>query len=856
MDFYSIFLDYFKKCVKDNSPIMLDEMIVMANGKERSANSALEELRQNGLIDLKPKMNVFQPGTRLENFESITLTEKGLNEIKQLIYKENLESESTEVNQNDRLLEKIIQKEKNRIAQLSDEDKNKEIIEKILSYFKFLNTNIHNYPDGKIKSSEIKEKVKNIVSIYYEKAPQIFAQKVTKEMLEDYGYITFLYKKNSPDEYDIDKLLTSKGVGYIEQLEKDYKEKFENYFKENNKKFPGPIVSNAKFLETINNSPTQKAIESVRKFHKIFSNGQYSELIKKANIADRTVQSIPYINPITLSPNVIEVEEVEEVEEVKEDKNDKEDTETKDNKKKTYTFEGILGRNCGTIVPYYDSEQRLQEKGYIVENGIYVLRGYSKMSDLVGASIVDSNNYQRKEDLQHINDIKNFLKRSKICFLPEIILVARNNVKIEEIDLNLKGKQLGRFQNINYRKITVPSKSLYRVDGNHRLEAYDEKGKDYYIPFSIILWHVNEEEKQEESKQEEKNAIDNEAFLFYLLNAKSKPLTLEENINGIVKSDINVWKDDNIREINFIFPYLRDIYNSLNNNMIFKKSHYLDNEGQENVWSQYLNILNEIFKKENNNKQPEEEYKISFNKEQCKEIVCNTILLLNQTTRFKYLRENYKKFPQLIFYLQYLKMQDKNNEIDIEADLEDINNWAQKYKHDDYSFENPINMYENAMRQIQRGEINIFVAMPYYSNDEIKQYNSNYQKILSTIIKKNPKLNNRLKLFPIMTHEGETKNILDDIDECIENCQIFIADVSDDPLKNNVVNPNVMYELGVARQKGKPCIIIKNVKDNSDLIFDIKPMSVYFLNFDNPDVNFVPKMVEHVEAIIKKYYIS
>lgn len=526
------------------------------------------------------------------------------------------------------------------------------------------------------------------------------------------------------------------------------------------------------------------------------------------------------------------------------------------NNDESYIFEGILGRNCGTIVPYYDSEKRLQEKGYIVENGIYVLRGYSKMSDLVGASIVDSNNYQRKEDLQHINDIKNFLQRSKICFLPEIILVARNNVKIEEIDLNLKGKQLGRFQNINYRKITVPPKSLYRVDGNHRLEAYDEKGQDYYIPFSIILWHVNEEEKQEDSKQEEKNAIDNEAFLFYLLNAKSKPLTLEENIRGIVKSDVNVWQDDNIREINFIFPYLRDIYNSLNNDIIFKKSHYLDNEGQENVWSQYLNILNEIFKKENNNKQPEEEYNISFNKEQCKEIVCNTILLLNQTTRFKYLRENYKKFPQLIFYLQYLKTQDKKNEIDIEADLEDINNWAQKYKHDDHSFENPINMYENAMRQIQRGEINIFVAMPYYNYETIKQYNSNYQKIVSTIIKKNPKLNDRLKLFPIMTHKGETKNILDDIDECIENCQIFIADVSDDPLKNNVVNPNVMYELGVARQKSKPCIIIKNAKNDSDLIFDIKPMSVYFLNFDNPDVNFVPEMVEHIEEIIKKYYIS
>lgn len=845
------FLLYFAGQYAKKEDMEYDTLLEMSDNNYDLCSEVVCDMVKEGLVSGIELIET-KAGYAIGQYQGkLKLTSKGLKEIMGLFPEEKkeiideIQKGNNFIDNKEDLLENFLKKEKNRISQLSNEDKNKEIIEKILSYFKFLNANIHNYPDGKIKSSEIKEKVKNILSIYYEKAPQIFAQKVTKEMLEDYGYITFLYKKISPDEYDIDKLLTSKGASYLEQLEKDYKEKSENYCKENNIKFPDPIGSNAKILKTIKNSPTQKAIESVQNFHKIFSNEQLTELIKKANIADRAAQSITNINPITLSPNVID--------EVKEDK---EGNETKGNKKKTYTFEGILGRNCGTIVPYYDSEQRLQEKGYIVENGICVLRGYSKMSDLVGASIVDSNNYQRKEDLQHINDIKNFLQRSKISFLPEIILVARNNVKIEEIDLNLKGKQLGRFQNINYRKITVPSKSLYRVDGNHRLKAYDEKGKDYYIPFSIILWHVNEEEKQEDSKQEEKNAIDNEAFLFYLLNAKSKPLTLEENISGIVKSDVNVWKDDNIREINFIFPYLRDIFNSLNNDMIFKKSHYLDNEGQENVWSQYLNILNEIFKKENNSKQPEEEYKISFNKEQCKEIVCNTILLLNQTTRFKYLRENYKKFPQLIFYLQYLKMQDKKNEINIEADLEDINNWAQKYKHDDSSFENPINMYENAMRQIQRGEINIFVAMPYYNDDTIKQYNSNYQKIVSTIIKKNPKLNDRLKLFPIMTHKGETKNILNYIDKCIENCQIFIADVSDDPSKKNIVNPNVMYELGVARQKSKPCIIIKNAKDDSDLIFDIKPMSVYFLNFDNPDVNFVPEMIEHIEEIIKKYYIS
>ena len=504
----------------------------------------------------------------------------------------------------------------------------------------------------------------------------------------------------------------------------------------------------------------------------------------------------------------------------------KEEEEKKQKNTPSITFEGILGRNCGTITKYYDSDIRLQEKGYVVEGGTYVLRGFAKMSDLVDASIVDKKNYQRTEDIQHIKDIKDFLQKGKIHFLPEVVLVARNEVEIQEIDFNLKGKQLGRFKNINYRKIIVAPKSLYRVDGNHRLEAYEESQKNYYIPFSIILWHVDEdpEKPQEPQEKQKKNDIDNEAFLFYLLNAKSKPLTLEDNIKGIVKSDVDVWKDENIKDVNFIFPHLRGIYNDLNNDSLFKKYHYIDKKGNSNVWTQYLSILNRIFIEENKYKKIEEEYTISFDKEQCKEMVCKTILLLSQTTRFKYLREHYNKFPQLVFYLHYLKFLDTKNEIDIENDLEDINTWAEKYKHDDNSFENPINMYKNAMKQIQRGEINIFVAMPYYSKDCIKQFNLNYKKIIEEIIKKKPKLKNRLNLFPIMEHTGETKNILNYIDGCIDKCQIFIADVSDDPAKNNIVNPNVMYEIGLADAMigDKRIILLCDEKSKpEDVAFDI-----------------------------------
>ena len=90
MDFYRIFLDYFKKCVQEHVQININEMLEMAKGNENSANSALQELINNDYVTIKQKMNVFQPGTRLENLENITLNEKGYKELLNQIESEQL----------------------------------------------------------------------------------------------------------------------------------------------------------------------------------------------------------------------------------------------------------------------------------------------------------------------------------------------------------------------------------------------------------------------------------------------------------------------------------------------------------------------------------------------------------------------------------------------------------------------------------------------------------------------------------------------------------------------------------------------------------------------------------------------
>lgn len=795
------FLLYFAGQYAKKEDMEYDTLLEMSDNNYDLCSEVVCDMVKEGLVSGIELIET-KAGYAIGQYQGkLKLTSKGLKEIMGLFPEENkeiideIQKGNNFIDNKEDLLENFLKKEKNRISQLSNEDKNKEIIEKILSYFKFLNANIHNYPDGKIKSSEIKEKVKNILSIYYEKAPQIFAQKVTKEMLEDYGYITFLYKKISPDEYDIDKLLTSKGASYLEQLEKDYKEKFENYCKENNIKFPDPIGSNAKILKTIKNSPTQKAIESVQNFHKIFSNEQLTELIKKANIADRAAQSITNINPITLSPNVID-----------EVKKDKEGNETKDNKEKTYTFEGILGQNCGEIVQTTgEDEKRIQIKGFKVKDGIRILRGFAKSSILAEYSKPD-NNYQRNENNNHLNSLKSFMKDIKTSakYLPEVTLVARGYQKLEPIKLSgkLSDTQQGELENLEYWKLTVNKEQLFRIDGNHRLEA--TKDKDYYIPFSIIIWENNH------------NSADDEAFLFYFLNSKAKKLETEENLKGLV--DAKTWNNKELEKANILLPYIRHFKHNFEDHKLFNKTYYKDKNNNENAKTQILNVL-EVIQKET------DDLDLPFDIEAFEEYIKNTQEILSQKERFKYLRKQFRNFPQFVFYTLYKKYGDVEEALRF---INATNKWAEFYKHDSNSFIYPNKMFHNAEKQLGK-KINIFVAMPYYSNVIVTQFNKTFTSMVDELKQEEELLKDKLNLYPIMTYKAESTDILANMDKQIGECDIFVADISNHG--ENKVNPNVMFELGRVYDK-KNFILIRNQNnDINESAFDIKHIDYVPIDF-------------------------
>ena len=477
------------------------------------------------------------------------------------------------------------------------------------------------------------------------------------------------------------------------------------------------------------------------------------------------------------------------------------------NNDESYTFEGILGQNCGEVVPTTgEDEKRIQIKGFKIKDGIRILRGFAKSSILAEYSKPD-NNYQRNENNNHLNSLKSFMQDIKTSakYLPEVTLVARGYQKLEPIKLSgkLSDTQQGELENLEYWKLTVNKEQLFRIDGNHRLEA--TKDKDYNIPFSIIIWENNP------------NSADDEAFLFYFLNSKAKKLETEENLKGLV--DAETWNDKELEKANILLPYIRHFKHHFEDHKLFNKTYYKDKNNNENAKTQILNVL-EVIQKETN------DLDLPFDIEAFEEYIKNTQDILSQKERFKYLRKQFRNFPQFVFYTLYKKNGDVEEALRF---INATNKWAEFYKHDSNSFIYPNKMFHNAEKQLGK-KINIFVAMPYYDEETVEQFNNTFNSMIEEIKKEEEWLAEKVNLYAIMKYKAESTDILANMVKQIGECDIFIADISNHG--KNKVNPNVMFELGRVYDK-KNFILIRNKKNKiSNSAFDIQHIDYVPINYD------------------------
>lgn len=431
--------------------------------------------------------------------------------------------------------------------------------------------------------------------------------------------------------------------------------------------------------------------------------------------------------------------------------------------------------------------------------GQICLRGFAPIKELARISIADYTYQRNLLDKQQAR-ISNFLDNEQFLFFPEVILCFRikSNIEQKRQMNSLQSIELGKNIITQDGKISIKfiknktdlklaelniddtflnsliSKGDYlfhRIDGNHRLSASEETESSFVnnlkIPYCIIIgedFYENGKKMEEHSKEFDKAV----QVYFHNINTKVIPLTSEENLKGIVNNKDRFSDEELSKIINTDGTFLR--------NLLTEVKDYNAYPNLKNIIRDYEKtfsvILTNLLKDKINISDTE---------------LIRNILSESNTLLSKFsLRYNSEILLALIYFL-FTK---KNGEIFL--------NWAKINRLDaidDISAENIINLYEESSKR----EINVFVAMPYFSKDIVESHNKIYTRAIEKI-KNDYDIN--INLYKIMTYEGASVNIINDIFEKIKNCQIFIANIT-----NN--NPNVTYEMGWARALNIPIIIAK-----------------------------------------------
>ncbi len=203
--------------------------------------------------------------------------------------------------------------------------------------------------------------------------------------------------------------------------------------------------------------------------------------------------------------------------------------------------------------------------------GFLCLRGFASYKMLCGIS-EPSPQVQRDLIESHKEELARFLEDGEYRFFPEIVLSLSLTDGTHDLDLvqqfhdilhsggtwnrrlgkyefhisqNTTKNQAGRYSpasgidRINLAHITFDESEckLTRIDGNHRLSAADGVEGDFLTPYCLILFRYPKENDQYSRA------------IFHNINAKQRPLKLEENLRVILDSP-ETFSDDKLKTDN------------------------------------------------------------------------------------------------------------------------------------------------------------------------------------------------------------------------------------------------------------------------------------------------------------------
>ncbi|WP_421976360.1 hypothetical protein [Roseivirga seohaensis] len=421
--------------------------------------------------------------------------------------------------------------------------------------------------------------------------------------------------------------------------------------------------------------------------------------------------------------------------------------------------------------------------------GFVCIRGYAPLGDLARISESDPD-YQRNLIEEQREEIVHFLENKEYLFFPEVILSytlkydfatgvsginpLRDILDRKKFASNVDGIRFNSTKSGVHKVIVDITESFlksntpfFRIDGNHRLSASQEKTtfNDYVTPFCLILFP--EGNQSEEYKR----------VIFHNINSKSVPLTSEENLRLILDED-NIFSDEKLKtqpSFGVEFFLARKLKDSIDLHVLkhiansFKQVKHNGDE-IENKRTVLLKLFKLLLDKE----------AIEGNDEAINK-VHSAIVAVNELYG-KYAKlaacHSHALFIAFVYYELHLEKGDYRAS---------FKNWVlynHMYNVDDISPSNLVSVYDTILESRKR---HIFVSMQF--SDDTKNH---YTAIKNAIDQVNQKHKLDLELKEIRIDEmnkGYSYTISDEILQLINNTGLLIADLTHG-------NRNVYHELG------------------------------------------------------------
>lgn len=502
------------------------------------------------------------------------------------------------------------------------------------------------------------------------------------------------------------------------------------------------------------------------------------------------------------------------------------------------------------------------------------IRGFARIKELARISKAN-NEYQRELIDKQLLQTSNFLVEESYLFFPEVIL----SLKLKQ-DLTVAGakKDNTPIQLIEKRKLfksNVNSLSIkpiikknnkvfdvsendtvvvveiefddaellqlintnkhpfHRIDGNHRLSAADQivnndRINTMNIPFCIVLFEEITTEQYDPEKGLFKVADTAyekfERVVFYNINSKSVPLTIEENLRGIIGEE----RFFSNEEIDKIFDGNGSIARILGNRIKAEDFSAIKDIIKVYKWAMCLRVLN-LYDQDSTLTQYDDNAKLAND---IYDALQNINILYRHT---KELKAN--NSPEILLAFLFYKS------FATDAKFGFFSKWMLKnhlFEAGETTAESIVRIFDKIY---QRTHLKIFVAMPYWSHAKVNEYNKLFKEALADVQGK-ARSNVELELIPIMRFKGASERIDRRLLNAIKDCSVFIADITE-------CNENVLFEVAYAEGAEKHKILIKKEGDPAVPPFDMDKLQWIPYDGDSYYSSIKSIIINNLKAILE-----